>query len=353
MTDNKNDNEHEHEHTEDFEEEFEFEGDLEEDALAPEEVHETEEEAPIAHQPERKGIMLPLIIGLAIAGFVGWKIYGMFGTSEPVANNEANEPIENQTGPTLPKIAEKTTKSIPQIPESKPAEKPNTKPATTAAAVTTPPSATTPSTTLPGATTPASTTPGANLPGETGHVNVQPSIPALEQKPSAVIGPEEKPKIAASDEALTKLQKKLDDQERQYKQQIQTLQKELDSANQNSVNANKAMGGLQHDISSLSAAVQALKSQMQTMQEEKIKQEAARIEQSTKRALRAKKEVSLDVSNPSLTVYAIIPGRAWLRSQNGKTTTVVEGDQIGEYGKVLKIDAGNGVVITSSGATLR
>lgn len=52
-------------------------------------------------------------------------------------------------------------------------------------------------------------------------------------------------------------------------------------------------------------------------------------------------------------LHAVIPGRAWLKSQNGQIVTVTEGDSIGNYGKVLVIDAGNGVVLTSSGITFR
>ena len=54
-----------------------------------------------------------------------------------------------------------------------------------------------------------------------------------------------------------------------------------------------------------------------------------------------------------MSVHAIIPGRAWLKSKDGSTITVTEGDSLERYGKVLVIDASNGVVITSSGVTLR
>lgn len=43
-------------------------------------------------------------------------------------------------------------------------------------------------------------------------------------------------------------------------------------------------------------------------------------------------------------VQAIIPGRAWLRSTNGETLTVAEGDDIKGYGRVTKIDPYDGVV---------
>lgn len=56
---------------------------------------------------------------------------------------------------------------------------------------------------------------------------------------------------------------------------------------------------------------------------------------------------------PSYTVHAIIPGRAWLRSDSGQIITVTEGDKVGDYGSVAVIDANNGLVRTSSGITFR
>jgi hypothetical protein len=59
------------------------------------------------------------------------------------------------------------------------------------------------------------------------------------------------------------------------------------------------------------------------------------------------------IEEPEYMVHAVIPGRAWLKSSKGQITTVTEGDTIGNYGKILVIDAANGVVLTSSGVTFR
>jgi hypothetical protein len=48
-------------------------------------------------------------------------------------------------------------------------------------------------------------------------------------------------------------------------------------------------------------------------------------------------------------VQAIIPGRAWLRAENGETVTVAEGDQIKDLGRVSKIDPYDGVVEINTG----
>jgi intracellular multiplication protein IcmG len=48
-------------------------------------------------------------------------------------------------------------------------------------------------------------------------------------------------------------------------------------------------------------------------------------------------------------VQAIIPGRAWLKSDNGETVTVTEGDMIKGVGRVTKIDPYDGLVEINSG----
>ncbi len=48
-------------------------------------------------------------------------------------------------------------------------------------------------------------------------------------------------------------------------------------------------------------------------------------------------------------VQAIIPGRAWLRSDNGDTLTVAEGDTVKSLGRVTKIDPYDGVVEINTG----
>lgn len=51
-------------------------------------------------------------------------------------------------------------------------------------------------------------------------------------------------------------------------------------------------------------------------------------------------------------VQAIIPGRAWLKSESGDTVTVAEGDVVKELGRVVKIDPYDGVVQVDSGGRM-
>jgi hypothetical protein len=51
-----------------------------------------------------------------------------------------------------------------------------------------------------------------------------------------------------------------------------------------------------------------------------------------------------DAIHSAFSVQAIIPGRAWLKSENGETVTVAEGDILKNYGRIMKIDPYDGVV---------
>lgn len=51
-------------------------------------------------------------------------------------------------------------------------------------------------------------------------------------------------------------------------------------------------------------------------------------------------------------VQAIIPGRAWLKANNGQIITVGMGDSIPGFGRVVLIDPQNGVVQTDAGLTI-
>ncbi len=281
MNDN-NDNKPE-DQLDDFEEEFEFETEPgDEDALAPEEFETEGDETEATSKLPRKNMLLPIVIAVAVVGFIGWKVVGMFTDKESAKPAPAPTPIAEAPAPT---------------PAPAPVEK---------------------------------AAPQSSLPSMMDAQNILPQD------------------VIATEDALTKMQKRLEEQDNAIKQRISNLERDLSTANQNATAANSGIGKLQSDIATLNAAVQDLSNQLKVIAEEREKREA---KASSKKQHGA--QPKLESANPTLNVYAIIPGRAWLRSANGKTITVTEGDNAGEYGKVLKIDAGNGVVVTSSGVILR
>lgn len=60
----------------------------------------------------------------------------------------------------------------------------------------------------------------------------------------------------------------------------------------------------------------------------------------------------MKVNEPKVaySVQAIIPGRAWLKSDAGDTVTVAEGDLLKDYGRITKIDPYDGIVEIDTGA---
>ena len=269
----------------DFEEEFEFETEPgEEDALAPEEFETEGDEADVVEKQPRKSMLLPIVIGAALVGFIGWKVVGMF--TEPKATpTQTPAPVAKAEPAPVPKATAPVEKATPQ----------------------------------------------SSLPSVLDAQNVIPQD------------------VVATEDALTKMQKKLEDQDNAIKQRIANLERDIATANQNSTQVTAGMSKLQNDLATLNTSVQEISNQLKAFQEEREKQQQAKAASGKKHSSQPKAESA----NPTLSVYAIIPGRAWLRSANGKTITVTEGDTVGEYGKVLKIDAGNGVVVTSSGVSLR
>lgn len=57
----------------------------------------------------------------------------------------------------------------------------------------------------------------------------------------------------------------------------------------------------------------------------------------------------IEPMHTSYNVQAIIPGRAWLKSENGDTVTVAEGDMIRNLGRVTRIDPYDGIVEVNTG----
>ncbi len=298
MADNKNDDNEHSEHEEEFGEDFDFES-THEDALAPE-AHESgevpgEDVQEVAPSTKPKNVMLPLVVGIIVLGFIGWKVYGILTT--PKATAEGG-PKEQQV-----KVAKAEPKSAPSV---APAISDSGQPKT--------------------------------------------AIPNLYEA-------EQQAKQAVSDEKITAiLQRKIDEQMTSHKQQIDNLQKEVSNLTQNTT---KSVGAMQQDVTALKSAMAELSNQLKAMKDAQDAQmarlEAERAAAKVKKVKPKPKITSNSgaFTNPSLTVHAIIPGRAWLRTPDGKTITVSEGDSISEYGKVLKIDAPNGLVITTSGVTLR
>lgn len=118
--------------------------------------------------------------------------------------------------------------------------------------------------------------------------------------------------------------------------QIEYPQKISDLESQNT-----ALQAKLQEVNTRLATMEAALSQMTQLLQNSNNRQAARL--SSRSAARA------DAVKQQYTVQAIIPGRAWLKTDVGDTVTVAEGDVLRDYGRVTKIDPYDGVVDIDTG----
>lgn len=117
---------------------------------------------------------------------------------------------------------------------------------------------------------------------------------------------------------------------------------------------NKTIHAMDNRILSLTETVDGLSQDLANVKRAMIEQDVDLTANSSNIKFSSKKQAqTLNNSEPSYTVHAIIPGRAWLKSSSGQILTVTEGDKLGNYGTVAVIDSANGLVRTSSGIIIR
>lgn len=102
---------------------------------------------------------------------------------------------------------------------------------------------------------------------------------------------------------------------------------------------NKVLNRLSGNIADLQKQLTSTNKNMETITKSIIRT------QTQLRVLLAQKSQDKD----RLSLRAVVPGRAWLVDQSGKTMTVAVGAKIKNYGTVEKVDSKNAQVIMSSG----
>ena len=125
-------------------------------------------------------------------------------------------------------------------------------------------------------------------------------------------------------------------------QVINQMQNEYEQRANEYANQNKA---LQDQLQALSSRVAMMETQMTQM----VQALTSRQSQTAMETAPAQPPVVEPAPRVAYSVQAIIPGRAWLRSDNGETVTVAEGDMVKQLGRVTKIDPYDGVVEVSTG----
>lgn len=137
---------------------------------------------------------------------------------------------------------------------------------------------------------------------------------------------------ATNEQLMAQLQADYAQRLADYQAQNKTLQDQVQTLNARVASMETEMGQL----------IQTLTKQFQNGSSEGA-QDAGAAPSSTDAGAAAAAPVTPDIKLP-YTVQAIIPGRAWLRSDSGDTLTVAEGDTIKDVGQVTKIDPYDGVV---------
>lgn len=320
-TDNKDD-------MKEFEEEFDFESDEDlhddlpiddEDVLAPHSSSTADNTSAQGVSIDKKPSKLPLLIGIAAIGFIGYQGYKMIFAKDP---NDIPPPATTQITKAETKASEISTTNIPTGSGTQPASAS---------------SATMPSQDQPN--------PSAIVPTGVPTANKSPDlftppIGAVASTPSPV--PAAPGQLETLEDNTKKTQERLGKLETRFGE----LMDAMGTLNQN-------MNQLSREMSTVNDSIQKVNKDVKTLKDQNQAAPSLQTPVQKQETKAAGPSPTVGSSAPMLSVHAIIPGRAWLKSRDGSTITVTEGDSLDRFGKVLVIDASNGVVITSSGVTLR
>lgn len=138
------------------------------------------------------------------------------------------------------------------------------------------------------------------------------------------------------------------------KAKLNALESYSEQSNQKIKSLNNRLDSFTKAVNELNSKLTTMNSNMALMAQELQSQESY-LNKLKAQAL-AKKRKKKKVTYKPRTIYhiqAIIPGRAWLISNQGSTITVVEGSAIPGYGTVSIIDPHQGHIILKSGKMIK
>lgn len=166
-------------------------------------------------------------------------------------------------------------------------------------------------------------------------------------------------------------------QEEQVKQQLSELTQQYNQLERHASQDSQRLFHLEKSVNTLNQSMDQLNRNLKKMMEKMDKKPAAKkaMDKSAVSPRHSKGPSTVTTSKGSLSsstasvkgrphtattspktrqyyVSAAIPGRAWVRTPAGGTITLKVGDTLPEYGQVIKIDANQGIVSTSSGRVI-
>jgi hypothetical protein len=230
---------------------------------------------------------------------------------QPVSSPQAQSVLEQAYSSAIKPAVPATNSSVPAMP-AMPAQstmpQPEAQPAAAPAVPTSPVMGA-------GPTLPAEPVAQAPTPSDAVSAGAPISVPGSEIVDSKVVS------LAAQNQKLMeRLQEQYDQRIKDYQSQNQNLQQEVQTLN-------TRVAGMENQLTQVVQSKEHVKG---GSAEEAGIPEAAQPE--------------AKAPHIPYNVQAIIPGRAWLKSDNGETITVAEGDEIKGIGKVSRIDPYEGIV---------
>lgn len=138
----------------------------------------------------------------------------------------------------------------------------------------------------------------------------------------------------------------------QLKQEQGAIEKKLNDLTQQDQDNRDKLSALndivvknQQDIATINQYLGDLSTYTQSM--------AQTLQKLTAPKVKPKKKVVKAQPLPSYHIRAVVPGRAWIASEDGKARTVRVGDKLEGYGTVEVISPREGVIITSTGGVIQ
>lgn len=310
-------------------------------------------------QPKGSPAIVSLMVLISVLGG-GYYIYSHFfsksSSTETTKPPEAPKTANAGDLPTLPEHGDKTA-AAPAIPGTTPA--------------------------IPGAATPGTAaTNMPPLPGTTSkEAAAQSAAEALNPKTGQDLTSALPPSSPSGDKSFEQMQKEIHNSQpaqQQAQQQpvvppevknaLQTISEEM-TMNVNNIrqlestisnmaitldHLNKTITAMDHRVLSLTETVDGLSQDLSNVKKVMIDQDLDLTMPGNIKSSSSRKQMqTISNTDANYSVHAIIPGRAWLKSNGGQIITVTEGDKVGDYGTVAVIDASNGLVRTSSGIIIR
>jgi intracellular multiplication protein IcmG len=156
-------------------------------------------------------------------------------------------------------------------------------------------------------------------------------------------------KTKSMEEASARLDQRLSQVLQQQSMDRQSLQTVQQSLNTRLNSLEQSQQNLIRAFNQLSSKVGSMTTQMKQGVGQARAHAAPTLTREVPKAMLAKPIVK----RTSYFVEAVVPGRAWLQTSNGRTVTVTIGERLNGYGLVTLIDPYTGNVKTSSGAMIR